>query len=249
MRFDWPHIRRRMYVAYGRAYQWPQQWQIPYWVRGLWHHVWHRGWYGLLLLAGFAAAWLGPLLVWWLCSLDMLSETHMRGLSMVLQVLGVGTVAVGISETRKLFDRTSIIVAFFEWFKQLPEAWSRPKPTAILVPPDFSNAHDWSSTIVENPPEEAAIEEQVKWLLTHYHKMNDELQALKDEFRSQGNVFENQLTDEKKTRKLADKNLQEKMKDAFINGLHLEFVGLVWLLAGIITGLFPDWFGLWLSWL
>lgn len=49
-----------------------------------------------------------------------ISEPAVRITGLVLQLLGVGTVAWGIAETRSLFGKPTVIQAALAWAKKLP---------------------------------------------------------------------------------------------------------------------------------
>lgn len=164
-------------------------------------------------------------------------ETWFRQAGVLLQLAGLGTVALGIYETRRRFGRPSLAKRFKEWLASLKNA--------VLLPPITGSGHvtvapgvgglaltGFPPTITTTPEErlraiEAAVDELQKRLAK---VVADSAQTAED--------LRTALADEAGARDRADREVRLLIEEQAAGGLHLEVMGLVWLLVGTLLGWF-----------
>ena len=87
--------------------------------------------------------------------------------------------------------------------------------------------------------EDKSLEEKVNWLLDQVEKLEKRLGDLRREGRQREKKLEGLIEEEASERESADENISRQIEEVAIGGLHLEFMGLVWLVIGIILSSFP----------
>ena len=219
-----------------------QEWNLRHRARGLWRHV-KRGRHGFGTVGVLVLTWALPLV--WAAS----GEAHMRWMGTVLQILGVGTVAWGLSQTRALSDYPPIWTALIDWFKELPDALSGPKTIkaslSATVPVGFSA----DARVRKSIPDDASLEERVAFLEEQYEALREKQRETKRQLEERAEDLEEQIEDEETVREKADERLRDTIEEVSIGGLHLEMVGLVWLVVGIMCASLPQELAAVLSWL
>src|SRR3989304_5155408 len=82
-------------------------------------------WPAWLALAGLAFA----IVVGWRLSPN--ASAGVRYAGTMLPVLGLATVAIGLSQVRRVFGRPSLQQKILAWFRQVAAAFRRPKPITV----------------------------------------------------------------------------------------------------------------------
>jgi hypothetical protein len=194
--------------------------------------------------------WLTEPRLFWIASLVLLvafwvsfrpgtSEIQVRVSGLALQCLGVGTVFLGLQKTRKLFGRPNLVTLVKEWLSRLPR-WIRK-----LVMPAGAGAftvsgsvtaegYQWSKFDPASPNEVqvAALAKNVEWL-------KEGLIAVRKDIASRAREQADALQREQQLRAEQDEKLRALLEVAETGGLQISFVGLVWLLFGLLLSSLP----------
>ncbi|MDS4031854.1 MAG: hypothetical protein RKO66_17540 [Candidatus Contendobacter sp.] len=160
------------------------------------------------------------------------TEPEIRLTGLVLQILGIATVAWGIRETRVLFGRPDIFALAKKWFQRVPVYGGRVVSASINVTLPGLEAHGRayaSSSASLN----ASVEERVSVLeknIQHLNKRIDDTQSEMDQgFRAQSSALEK----ERQERSAEDQVLSAKLEATETGGLHISAMGAVWLFIGV----------------
>ena len=74
-------------------------------------------------------------------------------------------------------------------------------------------------------------------LLNPFHgKLLDEVGGLEIEIRRRGDELSNKLHAEAAAREVADKRIEEQLKEAAVGSLHLDVWGVLFFILGVIAG-------------
>jgi hypothetical protein len=114
-------------------------------------------------------------------------EPCVRLTGLAFQLLGLWTVARGLGETRKLFDRPNWTTFIAQWWRDSPRV--TPRATA------FADAQ--TRVRIRAPSPEDGLEVEAR------------------------------------SRELVDQRLQKQLEEFAAGGLHLESIGLLWILMGV----------------
>jgi hypothetical protein len=160
------------------------------------------------------------------------TEPQIRITGLVLQVLGIGTVAWGIRETRVLFGRPDIFTLSREWIRRFPVYGGRvvtgsgntTAPAATMQGRGYVSAVAGPNATVEARLE--AFERNMKY-------MNDRTDAIQAEMEQNARAQRQALVQEQQTRAKKDQELSAKLDATEIGGLHISAIGALWLFVGV----------------
>ncbi len=190
-------------------------------------------------LVGFVAA--GGLLISLECS-----DLGFRVAGGFLELLGVGTVALGIRQTRMQFGRPSVIDQTWNWLRSFPR-WRAPDVrgsvgTSLTSTYAIARGYGWKNAPPDATTEErlAVVEENLEGLLKRFDSTEKELL---DKIAAQSR----NLDDETGARTVADQEIAARLESAETGGLSLSLVGTAWIVAGILLGIAPGELAVWLN--
>jgi hypothetical protein len=159
----------------------------------------------------------------------------------LLQILGLATVATGLSHVRRLFGRPSLGQKTVAWLRQLAAAFHRPKPiTARLnaTLDDMTLAAEVRAPLSAGP--QSPLERRVAILEENLDRLRNEVDAKEARLRRDLSAIKDSLGHEQQAREAENRQITAKMKELAVGGLHLEFVGLTWLFLGVTGASIPD---------
>lgn len=199
------------------------------------------GWYTLLLVIGaMVAAVIAYGVGFWFPG----CETFVRTTGGVLQFLGLGQVAWGISEVRRSFGLRSTTAEFMASWLGLARVAAQRIWTALRRPKLHRVAGmgtvSWEGLApsvsgrgrVRVGPG-ASIEERVAHLERLIDSAEDRLDRAEDDLQREVQQRVEAVTSERQAREAENKEIKQLLETFALGGLRLQTVGLVWLLAGI----------------
>ena len=160
------------------------------------------------------------------------AEPVIRLSGLVLQLLGVGTVAWGISETRALFGRPSLFAVAKNWLCRFPPFHSRvvSGTVNITLGGDTMSGRGYGmDNAGPNATPEARIEVLEKNILRVNERIDQTQREMDAEFRNTGAA----LKREEQARAAEDQAIHHKLEISETGGIHVTAMGVLWLLVGI----------------
>lgn len=219
---SWVQTHRRKTAAFFRG--------LPPWL-------WDSRYFWLTVLGAFIVPVV--VLVWWP------QENCIRYTGLVLQLAGIGTVWLGIRETRKLFKHPTFWQQARAWFSRRPRYGGRVIAVGALMAASASVAGRMS--VSTSPRPDATLEERMAVLERNLAYVRDDLTRFQNKTEEDIRRQEQAIKQEQQERSKDVQELNEKLKGAETGGLHISAMGALWLLAGVIMGTIPDdlarWFG------
>lgn len=167
-------------------------------------------------------------------------EIDVRVTGLVLQWLGIGTVAVGIRETRRLFGRPGIGKLFVAWVSRFPR-WRRQVvfgagAGALGTATASARGYVWT-TIDPTAP----VETRLNALTRNVERLNERLIQVQNELESELRKHSEALRSEQNERAQNDQQLHLRLEAAETGGLYISAIGLVWLIVGVfLTTMSPE---------
>jgi hypothetical protein len=163
------------------------------------------------------------------------SEPAFRRIGLVLQLLGIATVAWNIRGTRALFGRPG---AFVQWWHEHPR-WS------WVVVADAAGGIEFLGRrprvdIWHNADADAALEARLDAMGKNLSWVRDRLNEFQQETEKDLEQQTNALEQEKRVRASDDKGIHEKLVAAQIGGLNISVAGMWWLVVGVIMSTVPS---------
>lgn len=172
-----------------------------------------------------------------------LSHTKSAGVryaGMVLQIMGLATVAIGLSQVRQLFGRPSLLWKVLTWFRRIAAAFCRPKPTVVQANTGTIAIRSGRARVMVRASPEDSLDRRVALLEENLYRLQDEVDAKEKEFKKELGTVRDALGQEQRSRETEDRKVSAKLEELAIGGLHLEFVGLIWLALGVLGTSIPD---------
>jgi hypothetical protein len=161
------------------------------------------------------------------------TEREVRFVGLLLQILGIGTVAWGIRKTRALFGRPTLVGQFHAWLRRVPVYGGRVvfANVNITIPGASLHARGYASATV-GP--DASLEARTEALEKTVKLINERIDHTQNEmdqkFRSQADL----LRQEEQTRTRDDQAIHEKLEASETGGLDISAIGALWLFVGVM---------------
>ena len=197
--------------------------RLPGWLRecGAWLAWPRRAWIAIFAIAAIVAVFF---------VLPGCAERRIRLAGLLLELLGVGTVAKGINDTRKRFGKPSLLR---EWLAAAPK-WRR--DIQIIAGTGNMNLSGVRASAVGTVtlPADASADQRIRALETLVQNLHAASHALRTEFEKAVEDQRNALTAETQTRRDEDASVRKLIDDAIAGGLSLEAMGLLWLVVGVV---------------
>lgn len=171
-------------------------------------------------------------------------EVVIRIAGMVLQLLGIGTVAWGIHITRKEFGHPSVFTVWRKRLNRFPAFGNRGATGSsnITLPPMTGSGRGYSSVSAgTNPTIDAriqALEENLKLVNARVSQTHNEMDQ---GFRKQSDAFKQ----EQQIRSDEDRDIRAKMESTNTGGLHISAMGALWLAVGVVMSSIPSELAVW----
>ena len=180
-------------------------------------------------------AWLSVIVI--LGSLTISLRPHtpepvIRITGLVLQLLGVGTVTWGISETRALFGHPSLASKAKAWIGRFPLLRREIVlgGSIIGLSSVTGNARGYvTNDPGPNPTVETRLESLEKNVSLIHERINQTHNEMDQEFRK----AEESLKLEKQLRQEEDNATREKLEATGTGGVHISAIGASWLFVGV----------------
>lgn len=199
----------------------------------------------------FKAAWpisLGPgglllsaFFVWYL------QLTHMACISdavryagVLLQIMGLLTVAIGLWKLRRAFHQSSLIAGIIKWLRQLATSWTNPDPSVDAVTGTARVGENADALTAKGAVTGIRLENRMEHLETEIQNLKRQLVATDKELRGELERVREATRLEGQKRKSKLEKIESQIEEVAIGGLHLEATGLVWLTFGVIAATIPD---------
>ena len=181
----------------------------------------------------------------WVAAPTVLAAVRYAGT--VLQLLGVCVVAIGLSEMRRLFGKPTLVARVLGWLRQLRSVFIRPQPIALQASVASAAAVAGECRVVRTPRPGAPLDERVSALESDLASLRDELDAKVGGLRADIRALSDKIKHERRERERADQQTARRVEEVAVGGLHLETVGLFWLVMGTLGTSIPDEIALWIS--
>lgn len=158
----------------------------------------------------------------------------------ILQALGLGTVAIGLRQTRQKFRHPAVGTKIKNWFKNIASAFKAPEPITLQVSDGVSVTTGIDAILTVEPGPDTTIEQRVVLLEQKVKALRQELNTQIKEANHTIDIIKKEMQRESEERQTADKKTNQLIEEMGVGGIHLEIVGLVWLFLGVILTSIPD---------
>jgi len=185
----------------------------------------------LVTLAGllFVLGWL---------TLSKPTEAQIRVVGMILQLMGFVTIIIGISGTRKLFGLPTFTSSLLHWLRAFPKRHLPPVSASAVIDlgPVTMTGH---ATVHARFSEKPTLELRVQVLEQVVASLREASGHLKDQLQGVQQTAGDAVSKERLNREAEDASIRARLMLSQTGGLNLSFMGVVWLLVGVIMTSVP----------
>ncbi len=204
--------------------------------------VLRNAWPAWLALGGVALAVIVGL------SVSPCRPVALRWGGMLLQMMGLGTVAFGLYDIRRQFGRPPLRESLLAYFRQLLSAFMPPKPITATFSATAADTVVAGEGVADRLVSSGApLEERISALKADLDRLRGELDTKTRMLRERIDGVRESLNRETEERQVADGSMARKIEDVAVGGLKLEGVGLFWLWLGVLGTSIPDYLAAWVS--
>lgn len=160
----------------------------------------------------------------------------------ILQVLGVLTVAIGVRDKRRLFNKPSVIENVRRWLKSIRNAPKKPiTATFNQTGGAFRGRITMSATgNTEGVSQPQSIEEKIETILERQEALEEHVNEMRRKLNEKASEAKQAVGRERKKRREQVNELQNLIEEFSTGGLHIEGIGVTWLVFGIPLSTLPE---------
>lgn len=160
------------------------------------------------------------------------SEPAIRLTGLVLQLLGIGTVIWGISETRALFGHPSLVWKARAWLGRFPLL-----RRSVVVPARGVSASTAVGTAravaMHFPGTNPTIDDRVEALERNIGAIHERITQTQREIGTEFQKTVDAVKREGQVRETEDRAIGEKLEATGTGGVHISAIGALWLFVGV----------------
>lgn len=173
-------------------------------------------------------------------------EAVIRIAGMVLQLMGIGTVAWGIHITRKEFGHPSVFTVWHKRLNRFPAFGNHGAAVSfnITLPALTGSMRGYSSASAGTNP---TIDARIQALEENIRLVNDRVNQTQNEMDQEFRKQTDALKQEQQIRSDEDQHTRSKMESTNTGGLHISAMGALWLAVGVIMSSIPSELAVWLK--
>lgn len=161
------------------------------------------------------------------------TEPVIRLTGLVLQLLGIGTVIWGISETRALFGHPSFSSKAKSWLSRFPllrrNVVLGVGSATLSCVAGKARAYGTDGPGA-NPTIETRVETLEKNVISIHERISQTQKEMDEDFQKAADA----LKREEQSRQTEDSAIQEKLEATGTGGVHISVIGASWLFVGVI---------------
>jgi hypothetical protein len=161
------------------------------------------------------------------------TEPVIRLTGLVLQLLGIGTVIWGISETRALFGHASLTSKARAWLGRFPllrrNVVVAAGGVALSAAVGKGRAH-----VTHGPGANPTIDTRLEALEKNVTSIHERISQTQKEMDEEFQKTTDALKREEQSRQAEDRAIREKLEATGTGGVHISAIGALWLFVGVI---------------
>lgn len=168
------------------------------------------------------------------------AEFWLRFCGFGFEVLGIGTVVLGLRDKQRLFNRPSLFEDIRRWFARRPR-WGAKKYAPLVADAGIYAISDMSAklSVWRGTSTEAPIEARLAALEANLITLREEQAGAAKEFWEATRKSNEAVDVERQAWESAVTALRVQLEGLGAGGLHIEMLGIVWLFLGVVLTTFP----------
>ncbi|MBB4821849.1 hypothetical protein HNP29_005262 [Pseudomonas alcaligenes] len=166
-------------------------------------------------------------------------EVSVRITGLVLQVLGIATVAWGIKETRGLFGQPSLLKVGVMWFKSFPPFGGR--VTSGSGHGVIGNIRGGGNSYSQVPMDPgSSVDERLAAIERNLNLIHQRISHVESNFEQEARVLSEDIKKERMIREQDIEKTHGKIEAVSTGGLYISATGALWLFIGVVMSTAPN---------
>lgn len=161
-------------------------------------------------------------------------EAHVRYCGLAFELIGILTVAIGLDGKRRLFNRPNLLDPLRGWWKRRPRWGGKAQIINLAGISSSSSAVSGKCSIWRGVAPNASIEDRLAALEENVKTLRIEHADTAKRVEEEAQKQDAAVASEHRARELSTNEIKKKIETLGVGGLHLEAVGLVCLILGVI---------------
>jgi hypothetical protein len=166
-------------------------------------------------------------------------EDDIRYAGLALQLLGVATVMRGLRDRGRLFDKPPIVTSIKAWLSTFPPYSPKSVTLSASGSATASATATMTAVVWRAYRDGDTIDERFLALARNLDTVRQELSDASTRLSNQVGSVQEALRGEQSSRTVAIDRLSRKLTDLGSGTLHIELIGIVWLVSGIVLATIP----------
>lgn len=159
---------------------------------------------------------------------------RIRYCGLVFQLLGILTVVSGLRNKRRLFNRPSFIEHARRWLTRRPRWGARPRVVGAGAMVSASASGSAKASVWRRANTDAPVDTRLAALEANLLTLREEQTETAQELRQSARRTDEALISERQARESAVTTLRSQLEGFGVGDLHLEMIGVFWLLFGVV---------------
>lgn len=163
-----------------------------------------------------------------------------RFAAFVLQILGIASVAADLGSRQRHFHQQG-------WFVRLWGALQAPRNITVNVQAGVMTVAGVGTVTAVSSARAVSVEDRIAELERAHERLRAETRTQFDEVRTSVRNAEQRIGEERHRAREIHSKVRDDLQSLTAGGIHIEKVGLAWLVFGTLFSAFPDEIADWLS--
>jgi hypothetical protein len=168
-----------------------------------------------------------------------LADPVLRYCGLAFQLLGILTVVSGLRDKRRLFNRPSLLENIRRWLDRRPRWGAKPQTILAAGIGSISLLGSLKVSVWRGTPADASIDARLAALEANLATLRTEQAESAKEFQEATRKTNETVDAERRARESAVTALRVQLEGLGAGGLHIEMMGVFWLVLGVVLATVP----------
>ena len=168
-----------------------------------------------------------------------LADPVLRYCGLAFQLVGILTVVSGLRDKRRLFNRPSLLENIRRWLDRRPRWGAKAQTILVAGTGSISLSGSVKLSVWRGTPAEASIEARLAALEANLATLRTEQAETVKEFQEATRKTNEAVDAERRARESAVTALRVQLEGLGAGGLHVEMMGVFWLVLGVVLATVP----------
>jgi hypothetical protein len=163
-----------------------------------------------------------------------LADPVLRYCGLAFQLLGILTVVSGLRDKRRLFNRPSLLDNVRRWMKRRPRWGAKPQTILVTGTGSISLSGSAKLSVWRGAPADGSVEARLDALEANLATLRTEQAETAKELQEATRKTNEAVGTERRARESAVTALRVQFEGLGAGGLHVEMMGVFWLVVGVV---------------